>query len=80
MFCLGSFPKVGQKQKILKVVNNNGQLNIANATFGGARKAAWAKRKKEERKLTITMASFALQTPPRVAHASHLGQKCTNVQ
>ena len=32
-------------------------------------------RKREERKLVITMASFALRTPPRVAHASRLGQK-----
>ena len=49
---LGSFPAVGQKQKTeekkkkierLKVGNNNGELLIANATSGGARKPAWAK-------------------------------------
>ena len=28
---------------------------------------------KEERKLVITMASYALQTPPRVVHAKPLG-------
>ena len=40
---------MGQKQKTekkkkerLNVGNNNGQLRIANATSGGARKAAWA--------------------------------------
>ena len=50
IFSLGSFPKVGQKQKTekerekerLNDGNNNGQLRIANATSGGARKAAWA--------------------------------------
>ena len=44
IFSLGSFPEVGQKQKM-------------------------EKKEKEERKLVITMASYALQTPPRVAHA-----------
>ena len=46
IFSLGSFPKVGQKQKTenrekerLKVYNNNGLLHIANATSCGARKA-----------------------------------------
>ena len=41
---------MGQKQKTEKKKrerlndgNNNGQLCIANATLGGARKAAWAK-------------------------------------
>ena len=51
IFSLGSFPEVGQKQKTerkrkkerLNDGNNNGQLPIANATSGGARKAAWAK-------------------------------------
>ena len=33
------------------------------------------KEKKKERKLVITMASYALQTPPQVEHASCLGQK-----
>ena len=45
IFSLGSFPKVGQKQKTekerekerLNDGNNNGQLGIANATSGGAR-------------------------------------------
>ena len=45
-FSLGSFPEVGQKQKMerkkkrdrAKVVNNNIQLRITNATSGGARK------------------------------------------
>ena len=32
--------------------------------------------KKEDREtIVITMATYALQTPPRVAHASRLGQK-----
>ena len=31
-------------------------------------------REKEERKLVITLASYTLQTPPRVAHASRLDQ------
>ena len=54
IFTYGSFPEVGQKQKTekiekrkrerrVKVGNNNGQLRIANATSGGACKAAWAK-------------------------------------
>ena len=34
-----------------------------------------AKKQKEERpKVVITMASYALQTPPRLAHASRMGQ------
>ena len=49
-FAHGSFPEVGQKQKTekkkeeerLKVGNTNDQ-HIANATSGGAHKAAWAK-------------------------------------
>ena len=74
-FSLGSFPKVFQKQKTeKKKIYNNGQLRIANATSGGARKAAWAKR----RKLVITMASCALQTPPRVAHAKPPGPITNN--
>ena len=32
-------------------------------------------RKKEDRKLVITMASYALQTPPRVAHAKPPGPR-----
>ena len=51
IFSHGSFPEVGQKQKTekerkkerLNDGNNNGQLRIANATSGGARKATWAK-------------------------------------
>ena len=46
-FAHGSFPEVGQKQKTekkerkkMEVGNNNGQLCIANATSGGARKTA----------------------------------------
>ena len=31
-----------EKKERLNNVNNNGQLHIANATSGGARKAAWA--------------------------------------
>ena len=52
-FAHGKFPEVGQKQKTEKkkererkkteVGNNNGQIRIANATSGGARKGAWAK-------------------------------------
>ena len=32
-----------KKRERLNDGNNNGQLRIANATSGGARKAAWAK-------------------------------------
>ena len=46
----GVSPEVGQKQKTEKKKrerlndgNNNGQVGIANAALGGARKAAWAK-------------------------------------
>ena len=53
IFTHGRFPEVGQKQKTEKKKrerlndgNNNGQLCIANATLGGARKADWAKRKR----------------------------------
>ena len=41
----GSKAKDGGKKKGKKTLNgdnNNGQLRIANATLGGARKAAWA--------------------------------------
>ena len=43
----GSKAKDGEKNRKKKkerpkVGNNNGQLSIANATSGGARKAAWA--------------------------------------
>ena len=44
-FSLGSFPEVGQKKRErerLNYGNNNGQLHIANATSGWARKATWA--------------------------------------
>ena len=47
IFTHGSFPEVGQKQKTRKKKrerlndgNTNGQLRIANATSGGARKAS----------------------------------------
>ena len=50
IFSLGSFPKVGQKQKTEK-----------------------KEREKEERMLVITMANYALQTPPRVVHAKPPG-------
>ena len=33
-----------QFQEFKEVGKNNGQLRIANATLGGTRKAAWAKR------------------------------------
>ena len=42
----GSKAKDGEKKKERRGLNdgnNNGQLRIANATSGGARKAAWAK-------------------------------------
>ena len=41
----------------------------------GQKQKTEREREKRDRKLVITMASFALQTPPRVAHASRLGQK-----
>ena len=48
IFSLGSFPEVGQKKRRRKRKkeerlnddNNNDELRIANATSGGARKAA----------------------------------------
>ena len=53
IFSLERFPEVGQKQKTeretkrkkerLNDGKNNGQLRNANATSGGARKAAWSK-------------------------------------
>ena len=60
-FSLGSFSEVGQKQKTEKKKerkkrerhddgNNNGLLCIANATSGGVRKAAWAKKEIYHRK------------------------------
>ena len=66
--------KTERKEERLNDGNNNGQLRITKATSGSACKAAWAKRKRD-RKLVITKASYAFQTPPRVAHASRLGQK-----
>ena len=57
IFSHGSFPEVGQKQKMekqrrekerLNDGNNNGQLRIANATSGGACKAAGTKKKQTE--------------------------------
>ena len=49
------------KRERAKVGNNNGQLRIATPP-----RVAHAKTPgpKEERKLVITMASYALQTPP----------------
>ena len=44
----GSKTKDGKKRERLKVGNKNGHLCIANATRGGARKAAWAKMLREE--------------------------------
>ena len=41
----GSKAKDGEKEeRRLKVGNNNGQLRIAKATSGGARKAVWANK------------------------------------
>ena len=42
---------------------------------GQKQKTEREKRKKEDRKLVITMASYALQMPPRVAHAKPPGPK-----
>ena len=51
IFILVRFPEVGQKQKTerekLNDGNNNGQLRIANATSGGERKAACAKKERK---------------------------------
>ena len=48
-------------------------------SLGVSRSGSKAKDVEERRvkdlKLVITMASYALQTPPRVAHSSCLGQK-----
>ena len=41
------FPQSGKMKERAKVGNNNGQQRIANATSGGACKAAWAKKKEK---------------------------------
>ena len=41
IFSLGRFPKVGQKQ-MMEREKREEKKRIANATSGGARKAAWA--------------------------------------
>ena len=38
--------KADRERERLNDGNNNGQLRIANATLGDARKAAWAKRRR----------------------------------
>ena len=43
-------------------------------------KAKDVKERKKDRKLVITMASYALQTGPRLQHASHLGQNLREQQ
>ena len=69
----GSKAKDGEKRE-KEDCNNNSQLRIANATSGGARKAAWAnsassvfpkwmkciarKKKREEKKSMKTVASY----------------------
>ena len=52
-------------------------MNLRTRFIHGARKPPGPKRKRD-RKMVITMASYALQMPPRVVHAKPLGQnKCT---
>ena len=71
----GSFPEVGQKQKMerkkegAKVGNNNGQLRIAIATLGGARKPPGPK-------VCVNDGQLRLGTPPRVVHSNCLDQHC----
>ena len=48
----------GPKERA-KVGNNNGQLRIVNATSCGARKAAWAKKRRDWR-MVITMAKLCM--------------------
>ena len=45
---MGQVQKTEEKKERLNDVNNYGQLRIANATSGGARKAAWAKKERRE--------------------------------
>ena len=80
IFSLRSFPEVGQRQKTekkerknerrAKVGNNNGQLRIANATSGGARKATWAKRRA---KVGNNNGKLRFATTPRMAHTKQSG-------
>ena len=62
MLSLGSFPKVGQKQKTEKKERER------------------EKEREKEQKLVITMASYVLQTPPRVAHTKPPGPKTKSVK
>ena len=57
-----------KKNRGLNDGNKNGQLRIANATSGGARKAAKAK------KVSVNNGQPHLQPQQRVAHASRLDQ------
>ena len=59
-----------RKKERLKVVNNYGHL-------GWRTQGAWAKKREREieRKLVITMASYALQRHLGWRTQSHLGQK-----
>ena len=72
------FPEVGQKQKTEKkkreVGKNNGQLRIATSPRVAHAKPPGPKREKRDRKLVITMASYALQRHLGWRTQSHLGQ------
>ena len=78
IFSLGRFPEVGQKQSTEKkkreVGNNNGQIRIATPPRVAHAKPPGSKREKRDRKLVITMASYALQRHHGWRTESHLGQ------
>ena len=44
-----------EEEERLKIGNNNAQLRIANATSGGARKAAWANVVKDRGNVRVWM-------------------------
>ena len=63
-----------RKKERLNDGNNNGQATRGARKHAWRTQAAWAK-KEEDWTMVITMASFALQTPPRVAHTKPPGSK-----
>ena len=89
IFRHGSFPEMGQKQitegkkererkkERAKVGNNYGQLRIATPLWVAHAKPPGPKTEREkDRKLVITMASYALQRHLRWRTLSRLGQFC----
>ena len=68
------FPRNGSKAKDgkerrLNNANNNGWLCIANATLGGARKTAWAKKEKSRLKVGNNNGQLHIANATSGAHA-----------